>query len=345
MTARRAAVLAVMVALLAGAGVAMWRSLGRPAGDPAERLAAGLRCPACQGESVADSRSPVAAAMRAAIAAQLRDGRTPEQVRAWLVQRYGPEVLATPPASGIGALLWAVPAAALVTGVAVAARTARRGCRPAGSAAAAGGATASDHGIARDAGTDNDQGTARDRGTGRGQGTARGRGTLPPTVDSGTARRRAGRRARRIADVAAVCLIGSVAAVALASPRPAPAPAGASSAGPPTAELALARSMEEQGRYAAAAEAYREALRRRPSDDLRLRLAFTLIRAGRPADAQTVARQVLAVRPDDPEALLMLGLAERDMRSAEAAPTLRRFLDLAPYHPAAAEIRRLLAPG
>jgi cytochrome c-type biogenesis protein CcmH/NrfF len=304
--ARRVAAAILAAAVLAGAGAAAWRSMVRPAPDPVHQVAAGLRCPACQGESVADSRSPVAAAMREVIAAQLADGRSPEQIRDWFVQRYGSDALAAPPASGLGMLLWVVPCLVLAVGVVLAMRTLRRGP------------------------------LRRMRATG-----VRRPASRPADRPAGPGR--TGRLGRRAWDLAAVGLVGLIAAVALASPRPGAGQRPAVS-DPVAAELALARSMEEQGQYAAAADIYRETVNRRPDDDVRLRLAFALIRSGQPADAQQVAGQVLAVRPDDPEALLMLGLAQREARSAEAAQTLRRFLALAPNHPAAAEVRRLL-PG
>jgi hypothetical protein len=54
---------------------------------------------------------------------------------------------------------------------------------------------------------------------------------------------------------------------------------------------------------------------------------------------------VLATVPDSPDALLVLGLAQRQSDRAQAEVTLRRFLTAAPEHPAAPEIRRLLAPA
>ncbi|MEV1289497.1 cytochrome c-type biogenesis protein CcmH [Micromonospora sp. NPDC049679] len=290
MTRRRVVVFVIIGFLALGAGAAMWRSIRQPAPDPARQLGAGLRCPACQGESVADSRSPMAAAMRDVIAAQVAAGRSPEQIRDWFVQRYGPEVLATPQPRGVGLLLWVVPAIVLAGGLGLALRARRRRTRP----------------------------------------------RTPATmVDAGSRR-----GAERTWNLAALCLIALVVGVALAGPRlaeeqPRAAPSAA-------ADLALARSLEQQGRYAAAVELYRDVLRRRPDDQLRLRLAFALIRAGEAPEAARVAEQVLAVRPDDPDTLLMLGLARREAGSPLARETLRRFLNRAPEHSAATEIRRLL---
>ncbi|MGW4589738.1 cytochrome c-type biogenesis protein CcmH [Amycolatopsis thermoflava] len=129
MTARRAAAAAILLALLTLAGAALWRSATTSA-DPAQQLAASLRCPACQGETVAESRSPVAASMRAEITRQLAAGREPDQVRSWFTERYGPEVLADPSGTGVGVLLWVIPAAA-GAGVLTLAVRARRARRPA----------------------------------------------------------------------------------------------------------------------------------------------------------------------------------------------------------------------
>ncbi|BCJ68560.1 hypothetical protein GCM10009779_44530 [Polymorphospora rubra] len=127
MNPRRALTVAVLVLLAVAAGVALLRS-GPGGDDPARSIAAGLRCPSCQGESVADSSSPVAAAMRQVVADQLAQGRTPDEIRHWFTERYGDEVLADPPPRGPGLLLWGVPALVLLgTGYA-----AVRTLRPAG---------------------------------------------------------------------------------------------------------------------------------------------------------------------------------------------------------------------
>ncbi|MEU5530861.1 cytochrome c-type biogenesis protein CcmH [Micromonospora chersina] len=296
---RRALVALVLVTLAAAAGAALARSAGDPGRqDPVRAVSAGLRCPACQGESVADSRSPIAAAMRQVVADQLAQGRDRAEIRRWFVQRYGADVLTDPPARGVRLLLWGVPVLALLAGGYAALRTLRPGVARAGSA---------------------------------------------PTgsVARGTPDARAARRAWRVASVGVVALVATVAIVADRLDPPArPAPAD-----PVAVALQLAHDLETQDRYDAAAQMYQEALRDRPDDDVRLRLAFALLRAGDGAAAQRTARDVLAREPDSPDGLLVLGLAQRNSRSAEADDTLRRFLAVAPAHPAAAEIRRLLATG
>jgi len=106
----------------------------------------------------------------------------------------------------------------------------------------------------------------------------------------------------------------------------------------------LAGSLEEQGRYDAAAAAWRKALQLRPrSAQMRTSLAFDLLRSGDPARAEQVARPIAAAQgPQRAMALLVLGLAQRQQHEPAATRTLRTFLRHYPHHPAAAQVERLL---
>lgn len=72
-------------------------------------IAATLRCPVCQGESIQDSPSELAAQMRAIVREQLSDGRTPNEVKAYFVARYGEWILLEPSMTGMNVLLYAFP--------------------------------------------------------------------------------------------------------------------------------------------------------------------------------------------------------------------------------------------
>lgn len=111
--------------LWGGVAAVVAASLGlglRPAGQPsslparADRLAAGLRCPVCQGLSVRDSDSPTARSIRDDIRRRLQSGQRDGEVRAAYVARYGQWVLLRPRTSGLEGLVWALPAAALGAG-------------------------------------------------------------------------------------------------------------------------------------------------------------------------------------------------------------------------------------
>jgi cytochrome c-type biogenesis protein CcmH len=116
---RRWALPIAIAALLALAALVLVEQL-RPAGAPtqaqeAQQIAGELRCPDCQALSVAESQTAAAAAIRRQIVEQLADGRTPEQVRAYFVARYGEWILLAPTSP----FAWWIPAAAVLLGIGV----------------------------------------------------------------------------------------------------------------------------------------------------------------------------------------------------------------------------------
>lgn len=89
-------------------------------------LASELRCPVCQGESIQDSPSELALQMRGLIKDQLRSGKTPDDVRAYFVDKYGEWILLSPKAEGLNLIVYIVPVIALLVGGLVVWRTVRR---------------------------------------------------------------------------------------------------------------------------------------------------------------------------------------------------------------------------
>lgn len=81
-------------------------------------IAATLRCPVCQGESVQDSPAELAQEMRALVREQLRDGKTPDEIRGYFVARYGEWILLEPRMKGLNILLYAFPVALVIGGLA-----------------------------------------------------------------------------------------------------------------------------------------------------------------------------------------------------------------------------------
>jgi cytochrome c-type biogenesis protein CcmH len=73
-----------------------------------------VRCPTCESQSVADSKAPASEAIRIEIRDQLAAGRTPAEVRAFLVGRFGSDILLKPEASGTAGLVWAIPVVVFV---------------------------------------------------------------------------------------------------------------------------------------------------------------------------------------------------------------------------------------
>ena len=89
-------------------------------------LAEELRCLVCQNQTIADSNAPLAQDLRGQIRGQIAQGRSDDQIRTYMVERYGDFVLYRPPFKLTTALLWLGPPLLIVLGVLVFWRVVRR---------------------------------------------------------------------------------------------------------------------------------------------------------------------------------------------------------------------------
>ncbi len=92
--------------------------------DPAQELAAlhlmqTIRCLTCQSQSVADSDAQMAGDMRHLIRTRIAAGETPDQVRAWLVERYGDYISYEPTVSATTWPLFAGPIVLVLLGAVI----------------------------------------------------------------------------------------------------------------------------------------------------------------------------------------------------------------------------------
>lgn len=83
--------------------------------DPAldehvNRLTAELRCLVCQNQTIADSQAELAVQLKGEVRDQLARGASDQEVRDFMVQRYGEFVLYRPTLNAQTALLWGGPA-------------------------------------------------------------------------------------------------------------------------------------------------------------------------------------------------------------------------------------------
>jgi cytochrome c-type biogenesis protein CcmH len=99
-------------------------------------IGAQLRCVVCQSLSVADSPSETANQMRGIIRERLAAGDSPEQVKAYFVEKYGLWILLAPPREGFNLLVWVVPFAGLAAGLVLVVLLMRRWTRRAAGAGA-----------------------------------------------------------------------------------------------------------------------------------------------------------------------------------------------------------------
>jgi len=77
-----------------------------------------MRCLVCQNESLAGSRSDLANDLRREIRTLIKEGKSDDQIRNFMVERYGDFVLYRPPVKPITWLLWIGPFVILAIGIA-----------------------------------------------------------------------------------------------------------------------------------------------------------------------------------------------------------------------------------
>ena len=96
----------------------------------AKRLMETLRCLVCQGQSIADSDAEMAGDMRSLVRLRIQQGERPEDIRRWLIERYGDWVSYNPPLDGLTWPLWVLPIVFVALGAWIASgRLKRRGRR------------------------------------------------------------------------------------------------------------------------------------------------------------------------------------------------------------------------
>ncbi len=83
----------------------------------AKALMEEIRCLVCQGQAISDSDAEMAGDMRSLIRTRILAGESPDQIRAWLVSRYGNWVTYDPPLDPVTWPLWILPGLLLLAGI------------------------------------------------------------------------------------------------------------------------------------------------------------------------------------------------------------------------------------
>lgn len=106
--------------ILAMAGVVTLLVVTSPTDvDRVDQIGNRIKCPVCQGESIADSPSPMARDMMSIVEERVGQGWTDQEIVDELLASYSGAVLLDPPAAGSTLILWIAPAAALLIGAGV----------------------------------------------------------------------------------------------------------------------------------------------------------------------------------------------------------------------------------
>ncbi len=82
--------------------------------DRANALMSELRCVVCEGQPISESEAGIAQDMRLEVREQVAAGRSDDEIRDWMAERYGEGVLLRPRFSSGGAPLWIAPLAFLL---------------------------------------------------------------------------------------------------------------------------------------------------------------------------------------------------------------------------------------
>jgi cytochrome c-type biogenesis protein CcmH len=114
-----------LLAALAFAALGALGTLGAVQQSPADsvleartaEVAAQLRCPVCQGLSIQDSPSELSQQMRSVVKDQLRAGKSPDEVKAYFISKYGEWILLEPKPKGFNVLVYAMPILLVAVGL------------------------------------------------------------------------------------------------------------------------------------------------------------------------------------------------------------------------------------
>ena len=121
----------LLAMLLASAGTALAIDAEDAFDDPVlqqryEKINRELRCLVCQNQTIADSNATLAQDLRREVRDMIAAGQTDDEIRDFMIERYGDFVLYRPRMTAGNFLLWAAPVLLLVIGAFVLVRVVRR---------------------------------------------------------------------------------------------------------------------------------------------------------------------------------------------------------------------------
>jgi cytochrome c-type biogenesis protein CcmH/NrfF len=107
---------ALAVVVVIALAVVLWPNGSQSPAARAHDLETQLKCPECQGLSVADSQAPTSRAIRADIKRRIKAGQSDEQIRQAYVDTYSESILLTPQDSGVSLIVWILPIVVIALG-------------------------------------------------------------------------------------------------------------------------------------------------------------------------------------------------------------------------------------
>jgi len=105
--------MAVVLAVALAIG-AQGRSGPMTQSERVKHIASEIRCPTCRNQSAAESDAAAAKAVRDEIDRRVKAGQSDGEIVAFMVSRYGSDILLKPEGSGVASLVWILPVVAVV---------------------------------------------------------------------------------------------------------------------------------------------------------------------------------------------------------------------------------------
>ena len=116
MIRRWGAWIALGIVVVVALAVVLWPNGSQSPAARAHDLETELKCPECQGLSVADSQAPTSRAIRADIKRRIKAGQDDAEFRLAYSDNYGESILLSPQDSGVSLLVWILPVVVVALG-------------------------------------------------------------------------------------------------------------------------------------------------------------------------------------------------------------------------------------
>jgi cytochrome c-type biogenesis protein CcmH len=127
MSARRTLLLAALLVPAVTWGIAAEEPIADPEREQLyQQLIHEVRCLVCQNQTIGDSTAPLAADLRREIRRKVVEGSSEDDIKTFLLERYGDFVLYRPRLQSTTAVLWAAPVLLLLIGMLTLQRVLRR---------------------------------------------------------------------------------------------------------------------------------------------------------------------------------------------------------------------------
>ena len=74
-----------------------------------------IMCPVCDGQTIGESQASISNDMKNIIDLQISEGKEDEEILGYFEERYGTEILASPPGKGFNIIVWIAPIVLIAT--------------------------------------------------------------------------------------------------------------------------------------------------------------------------------------------------------------------------------------